>query len=94
MDSGTINPAALNASGMSCCPLAASDALASFVLSIASIHLATCANTYLQPRLSLRTCFHSLVRVAPNEPGRQTTTPAQSVQEDTVVRIIFRLGQR
>jgi hypothetical protein len=64
------------------------------VLSIASIHLATCANTYLQPRLSLRTCFHSLVRVVPNEPGRQTNTAAQSVQEDTVVRIIFRLGRR
>jgi hypothetical protein len=64
------------------------------VLSIASIHLATCANTYLQPRLSLRTCFHSLVRVVPNEPGRQTSTAAQSVQEDTVVRIIFRLGRR
>lgn len=65
------------------------------VSALASLHLAPCANVHLQPQLSLQTYCHSLVLVAPNEPGRQTNTPAQSAQKDTtVVRIYLCLSRR
>jgi hypothetical protein len=59
------------------------------LFSVASLHIATFANTNFQHPPSLRTYSHSLIHAEPNETGRQTSTAAQSLQTDKAVCFYF-----
>lgn len=90
MESGTINPAALNAPGTyisARSPTAMRRRLLSLMACTMLLDLASLADKYLQPRPSRPTCCRNLAHAARNGTDHRTDTVVQSDNLKKAVRL-------